>query len=98
MQRPAQFHTGAKEARGHMQRYLGNITDGEAESCSECSATPRRSAPITRCPVSVGSRLGASELAAWRNTREGGYFIPLGALGKGDLSSASIFRSPAMAR
>ena len=80
------FHTGAKEARGHMQRYLGNITDGEAEKLfgvlrhtkEECAHYPLAS------PVSVGSRLGASELAAWRNTREGGYFIPLGALGKGD--------------
>ena len=68
------------------QRYLGNITDGEAEKLfgvlrhteEECAHYPLAS------PVSVGSRLGASELAAWRNTREGGYFIPLGALGKGD--------------
>src|SRR5574343_42025 len=80
------FHTGAKEARGHMQRYLGNITDGEAEKLfgllrytkEQCAHYPLAS------PGSVDSRLGASELAAWCNTREGGYFIPLGALGKGE--------------
>ena len=34
--------------------------------------------------LSAGSQLGTRELAAWRNPREGGYFIPLGALGQGD--------------
>lgn len=26
------FHTGAKEALGHMQRYLGSISDSQAEN------------------------------------------------------------------
>ncbi|MBF1164146.1 MAG: hypothetical protein HXL68_03795 [Dechloromonas agitata] len=80
------FHTGAKEARGHMQRYLGSITDSEAlnlfgllrHTKEECAHYPLAS------PLRIDHQLGTSELAAWRNSREGGYFIPLGALGKGE--------------
>lgn len=80
------FQTGAKEARGHIQRYLGSVADGEAENLfgllrytkEQCAHYPLSS------PLLAGSRLDASELAAWRNTREGGYFIPLGALGKAE--------------
>lgn len=80
------FHTGSGEARGHMQRYLGSITDSEAENLFEllrhtkeqCAHYPLAS------PLRIGHQLGTSELAAWRNSREGGYFIPLGALGKGE--------------
>lgn len=80
------FHTGASEARSHMQRYLGIITEREAEHLfgllrytkEQCTHYPLPS------PLQAGSRLSAGELAAWRNTQEGGYFIPLGALGKGE--------------
>lgn len=80
------FHTGAKEASGHMQRYLGSITDGEAENLfgllrhtkEQCAHYPLAS------PISLDRALTTRELSAWRNPREGGYFIPLGALGKGD--------------
>ena len=80
------FHTGAHEARGHMQRYLGNITDREAENLfgllrytkEQCAYYPLAS------PIKPDQALTASELSAWRKVQEGGFFIPLGALGKGE--------------
>lgn len=91
------FHTGAKEASGHMQRYLGSITDGEAENLfgllrhtkEQCAHYPLAS------PISLDRALTTRELSAWRNPREGGYYLPLGQLPKGeyrlriDLSTAS---------
>ncbi|WP_374341718.1 hypothetical protein [Azonexus sp.] len=80
------FHTGAEEAGNHMQRYLGSITASEAENQfallrytkEQCAHYPLAN------PARPGSRLGSDELAIWRNTREGGYFIPLGTAGKGE--------------
>lgn len=80
------FHTGAKEAHGHMQRYLGSITDREAENLfgllrhtkEQCAHYPLAS------PISLDRTLTARELAAWRNPHEGGYYLPLGQLPKGE--------------
>lgn len=76
------FSTGATAARGHMQRYLGALSDGEAEKLfavlrhtkEECSHYPLAS------PFQPTRALKASELSAWQNPYEGGYFIPLGSL------------------
>jgi hypothetical protein len=80
------FQTGAQEARSHIQRYLGSVTNSEAENLfgllrytkEQCAHYPLAS------PLQPGNQLGAKKLAAWRNPQEGGYFIPLSRLGKGE--------------
>ncbi len=90
------FHSGAEEARNHMQRYLGSITASEAENQfallrytkEQCAHYPLASA------ARLGHRLGVDELAIWRNAQEGGYFIPLGAPGKGEYQLRVEFSVP----
>lgn len=79
------FQTGAKEARGHMQRYLGSISDSEAEQLfALLRHTKERCTPYPLGSALKPSRtLSSSELSAWRNPHEGGYYIPLGHLEKG---------------
>jgi hypothetical protein len=79
------FSSGAEAARGHMQRYLGSVTTPEAEVLfgllrhmkEHCAHYPVPAA------VSTGGIWSAPDLSAWRNSREGGYFIPLGTLQAG---------------
>lgn len=80
------FHTGAKEALGHMQRYLGSISDSQAENLFVLLRhTKERCAPYPlTSPISAGHALNAGELSAWRNPQEGGYYIPLGHLAQGE--------------
>jgi hypothetical protein len=80
------FHSGAAAARGHMQRYLGPVSDVDAEQLfgllrhtkEQCTHYPVAST------ISAGQAASRDELARWRNPREGGYFIPLGSLAKGE--------------
>lgn len=82
------FHTGATEARGHMQRYLGSITDGEAAGKSVRTAPSHQGGMRSLPAGQPGQRRqpgwAPANWPSWRNAREGGYFIPLGALGKGE--------------
>lgn len=80
------FHTGAAAARGHMQRYLGAISDTEVETLfGLLRHTKERCAHyLLASPVTLDRALTAGELSAWRNQHEGGYYIPLGKLDKGE--------------
>ena len=79
------FDSGAEAARGHMERYVGPLTDDEVgflfrilghtkEHCGHYPVTER-----------VPSDLAWTEadLEPWHNAQEGGYFIPLGELDAG---------------
>jgi hypothetical protein len=80
------FHSGAAAARGHMQRYLGPVGDVDAEQLfrllrhtkEQCTHYPVAST------ISAGKAASGDDLARWRNPREGGYFIPLGTLARGE--------------
>ena len=69
-----------------MQRYLGSISDSQAENLFVLLRhTKERCAPYPlTSPISAGRALNAGELSAWRNPQEGGYYIPLGHLAQGE--------------
>lgn len=80
------FQTGASTARGHMQRYLGPIS--EAETNNLFAMLRHTKEHCTQYPIAgaipAGSQVAGAELAKWRNPREGGHFIPLGPLANGE--------------
>lgn len=79
------FQSGPDAARGHMERYLGTITDAEANANfallrhtkEHCAHYP------VAAELPADGVWTASDLSRWRNVREGGYFIPLGNVGAG---------------
>ena len=79
------FDSGATAARSHVERYVGAANEVHVaslfamlrhvkENCSHYPALPIRPAAGT---------WEAAELAPWRNTIAGAYFIPLGRLAAG---------------
>jgi hypothetical protein len=79
------FSSGAEAAREHMQRYLGSVTAPEAESLFDLLRYTKEHCAHYPVPAAVhaGGIWSAADLSAWRNSREGGYFVPLGALQAG---------------
>ena len=79
------FSSGAEAARGHMQRYLGSVTAPEAEALFGLLRYMKEHCAHYPVPAAVpaGGIWSAPDLSAWRNSREGGYFIPLGTLQAG---------------
>lgn len=79
------FGSGAEAARGHMERYLGPLTDDEVGFLFRILGHTK--AHCAHYPVAerVPSDLVWTEadLEPWRNAQEGGYFIPLGQLDAG---------------
>lgn len=91
------FDSGAGAARSHVERHLGTVSDSKLaqlfamlrhvkETCSNYPQLPVRAAK----GVWPGE-----ELAAWRNTLAGAYFIPLGILGAGHHGIVLEFGEPA---
>ena len=79
------FNSGASAARGHMQRYLGNIAEAEVETLFALLRQLKeqcRQAPVDVTPPPDGC-WSAEVLRPWRNVQQGGYFIPLGTLSAG---------------
>ena len=82
------FSSGAEAAREHMQRYLGSVTAPEAESLFGLLRYTKEHCAHYPVPAAVpaGGIWSATDLSAWRNSREGGYFVPLGKLKAGRYS------------
>jgi hypothetical protein len=94
------FESGAEAARGHMQRYLGPLSDEDIHflfsvlrhTKEQCSHYPVGSA------VAVGQEWTEADLDPWRNPQEGAYFVPLGEVKAGRYRLQVVFAAPAQAR
>ena len=93
------FHHGPEAARGHMQRYLGPISDEDVRfllnvlrhTKEACGQYPVNAA------VPAGEAWSAVELEPWRNPQEGAYFVPLGEVPGGRYRLQMVFAEPAQA-
>jgi hypothetical protein len=81
------FDSGAQAAHNHVRRYLGvATTPAEIDTLfALLKYTKERCAhyPLA-ATVPADGRWDADVLARWRNSVEGGYFLPLGRLDAGD--------------
>lgn len=79
------FSSGAETAREHMQRYLGSVTTREAEDLFGLLRYTKEHCAHYPVPAAIPADgiWSAPDLSAWRNSRQGGYFVPLGTLQAG---------------
>ena len=94
------FHHGPEAARGHMQRYLGPISDEDVRFLFAVLRHTKEA--CGQYPVSAGVPVGeawtAAELEPWHNPQEGAYFVPLGEVEGGRYRLQMVFAEPAQAR
>ena len=94
------FESGAEAARGHIERYLGPLSDEDIHflfsvlrhTKEQCSHYPVDSALV------VGQEWTEADLDPWRNPQEGAYFLPLGEVAAGSYRLQMVFAEPAQAR
>lgn len=94
------FDSGAEAARGHMQRYLGPLSDEDVRflfrvlryTKENCGYYPLEAGLV------AGRLLNETELEHWRNPHEGAYFVPVGPLAQGEYVLRAGLRGPAQGR
>lgn len=87
------FQSGMPAARNHLHRYLGTLSEREAEdlfALLKYTKEKCRQYPV-KPEVPANGRWRAKELETWRNPVEGGYFVPLGRLKSGEHRISLIF-------